>query len=138
MADWALDGGIFGREAYRIDGSDPRFVGEMMQGPLDPGSRAFGGDHWLEEYSAIRSANDLLAVIGTASALTAGAAERDQRLRAHAPGLQLSCIILDSHTQDSIPIDVGTDVTRAAGAVRDQRGGLDSRDRPARSERWPS
>ena len=31
MADWALDGGIFGREAYRFDGSDPRFVGELMQ-----------------------------------------------------------------------------------------------------------
>jgi hypothetical protein len=45
MADWALDGAIFGREAYRFDGSDPRFTGEMMQGPLDPGSRAFGGDH---------------------------------------------------------------------------------------------
>jgi len=45
MADWALDGGIFGREAYRFDGSDPRFTGELMQGPLDPGSRAFGGDH---------------------------------------------------------------------------------------------
>src|SRR3954469_19287616 len=56
VADWALDGAIFGREAFRIDPADPRFVQEMMQGPLDPGSRAFGGDHWLEEYSAIRSA----------------------------------------------------------------------------------
>ena len=55
MADWALDGGIFGREAYRFDGSDPRFVGELMQGPLDPGSGAFGGDHWAEEYAAIRT-----------------------------------------------------------------------------------
>ena len=56
MGDWALDGGIFGREGYRFDGSDPRFTGEMMQGPLDPGSRAFGGDHWAEEYAAIRTA----------------------------------------------------------------------------------
>ena len=71
MGDWALDGGIFGREAYRFDGSDPRFVGEMMQGPLDPGSPPFGGDHWAEEFAAIRTANDLLAVLGTASALTA-------------------------------------------------------------------
>ena len=70
VADWALDGAIYGREAFRIDPADPRFVQEMMQGPLDPGSRAFGGDHWLEPYSAIRSANDLLAVIGTASSLT--------------------------------------------------------------------
>ncbi|MGI8818225.1 MAG: RagB/SusD family nutrient uptake outer membrane protein, partial [Gemmatimonadales bacterium] len=64
VADWALDGALLGREAYRFDGSDPRFTGEMMQGPLDPGSRAFGGDHWAEPYAAIRSANNLLAVIG--------------------------------------------------------------------------
>ena len=70
VADWALDGALLGREAYRFDGSDPRFTGEMMQGPLDPGSRAFGGDHWAEPYAAIRSANNLLAVIGTATALT--------------------------------------------------------------------
>lgn len=110
VADWALDAGILGREAYRFDGSDPRFTGEMMQGPLDPGSRAFGGDHWAEEYAAIRSANDLLAVIGTASALTA---EEQSSVRGYAHTLQAYnfMIILDAHTQDQIPIDVGTDVT---------------------------
>jgi starch-binding outer membrane protein, SusD/RagB family len=112
VADWALDAGILGREAYRFDGSDPRFTGEMMQGPLDPGSRAFGGDHWAEEYAAIRSANDLLAVIGTASALTA---EEQNAVRGYAHTLQAYnfLIVLDSHNQDAIPIDVGTDVTAA-------------------------
>jgi hypothetical protein len=110
VADWALDAGILGREAYRFDGSDPRFTGEMMQGPLDPGSRAFGGDHWAEEYAAIRSANDLLAVISTASALTA---EEQNAVRGYAHTLQAYnlLIVLDSHNQDQIPIDVGTDVT---------------------------
>lgn len=110
VADWALDAGILGREAYRFDGSDPRFTGELMQGPLDPGSRAFGGDHWAEEYAAIRSANDLLAVIGTASALTA--AEQDA-VRGFAHTLQAYnfMIVLDAHSQDSIPINVGTNVT---------------------------
>ena len=42
-ADWALDAGIIGREAYRFDGSDPRFISEFLVGPLDPGSGAFGG-----------------------------------------------------------------------------------------------
>ena len=108
VADWALDAGIFGREAYRFDPSDPRFAQEMMQGPLDQGSRAFGGDHWLEPYSAIRSANDLLAVIGTATALTA---EQQNAVRGFAHTVQAYnfIIILDSHTQDQIPIDVGTD-----------------------------
>jgi hypothetical protein len=110
VADWALDGAIFGREAYRIDPADPRFVQEMMQGPLDPGSRAFGGDHWLEEYSAIRSANDLLAVIGTATALSP---EQQSAVSGFARTFQAYnfILILDSHTQDQIPIDVGTDAS---------------------------
>ena len=112
VADWALDGAIFGREAYRIDPSDPRFAQEMMQGPLDPGSSAFGGDHWGEEFAAIRTANDLLAVIGTASALSA---EEQSAVMGFARTLQAYnfLIILDAHSQDSIPIDVGTDVTAA-------------------------
>src|SRR3954453_18016183 len=115
VADWALDAAIWGREAYRIDPADPRFVQEMMQGPLDPGSRAFGGDHWLEEYSAIRSANDLLAVISTASSLTA---EQQNATRGFAHTLQAYnfTIILDSHTQDQIPIDVGTDASAPPAA----------------------
>ena len=110
VADWALDAGLLGREAYRFDGSDPRFTGEMMQGPLDPGSRAFGGDHWAEPYAAIRSANNLLAVIGTAAALTA---EEQNAVRGYAHTLQAYnfLIVLNSHTQDQIPVDVGTDVT---------------------------
>ena len=71
----------------------------MMQGPLDPGSRAFGGDHWAEPYTAIRSANDLLAVIGSASALTP---EQQDAVRGFAHTLQAYnfTIILSSHTQD--------------------------------------
>jgi hypothetical protein len=112
LADWALDGAIWGREAFRIDPADPRFVQEMMQGPLDPGSRAFGGDHWLEPYSAIRSANDLLAVIGTASSLTP---EQQSATSGFARTLQAYnfSIILSSHTQDQIPIDVGRDASAA-------------------------
>jgi starch-binding outer membrane protein, SusD/RagB family len=110
MGDWALDGGIFGREAYRFDGSDPRFTGELMQGPLDPGSRAFGGDHWAEEYTAIRTANDLLAVVGTATALTAAEQSATSGF-AHTFQAYNLLIVLDSHLQDSIPIDVGTSVT---------------------------
>jgi hypothetical protein len=114
-ADWALDGAIFGREAYRFDPSDPRFAQEMMQGPLDPGSRAFGGDHWAEPYTAIRSANDLLAVIGTASGLTS---EQQNAVSGFAHTLQAYnfSIILSAHTQDQIPIDVGTSASAPPAA----------------------
>jgi starch-binding outer membrane protein, SusD/RagB family len=117
MGDWALDGGIFGREAYRFDGSDPRFTGEMMQGPLDPGSGAFGGDHWAEEYAAIRTANDLLAVIGTATALTAAEQSAVSGF-AHTLQAYNLLIVLNAHTQDSIPLDVGTSVTEPPAPFR--------------------
>ncbi len=110
LADWALDGGIYGREALRLDAADPRWLSEMLQGPLDPGSRAFGGDHWLEPYSAIRSANDLLAVIASASSLTP---EQQGSTSGFAHTLQAYnfMIILASHNQDQIPIDVGRDAS---------------------------
>ena len=124
MADWALDGGIFGREAYRFDGSDPRFTGELMQGPLDPGSRAFGGDHWAEEYAAIRTANDLLAVIGTASALTAAEQSATSGF-AHTLQAYDFLIVLDTHLEDSIPIDVGTNVTAPPAAFQTNAAAYD-------------
>ena len=112
QADWVLDAGIIGREAYRFDGSDPRFVTEWLVGPLDAGSRAFGGDHWLEEYVTIRSANNLLNVIGTATALTA--AQQDAT-RGFAETFQAYSflMVLDGHTQDSIPLAVNQPVTAA-------------------------
>jgi hypothetical protein len=117
VADWALKGGILGREAYRFDGSDPRFTGELQQGPLDAGSRAFGGNHWGEEYAAIRSANDLLRVLPTASSLTAA---EQSAVSGFARTLQAYnfIIVLNSHTQDSIPIDVGTDVSAPPAPFR--------------------
>jgi hypothetical protein len=110
FADFALDIGIIGREAYRFDTADPRFSAELLQGPLDPGTTAFGGDHWAEEFSSIRGGNNLLAVLPTAEALTA---EEQSATSGYVKTLQALdfLLILDTHTQDSIPIAVGTDVT---------------------------
>jgi hypothetical protein len=117
IADFALKAGILGREAYRFDVGDPRYTTQLMQGALDAGSRAYGGNHWQEEYAAIRSANDLLAVIGTASQL---APEEQSAVSGYAHTLQAYnfIIILDAHTQDSIPIEVGTDVTAPPAPLR--------------------
>lgn len=115
-ADWNLDAGIMGREAYRFDGSDPRFTAELLTGPLDPGGGAFGGDHWSEHYGTIRTTDDLLNVIGTATALTAqeqsGTQGFAETMRAHA-----FLMVLRSHTDnpahvgDSIPLDVNQPLT---------------------------
>ncbi len=113
MADFILDIGIVGREAYRFDGSDPRFTTELLGqdgAVLDAGSGAFGGDHWSEMYRNIRSANALLAVIGTAQALTV---EEQEAVRGFAHTLQALDLlfVLNARTQDSIPIDLSTDPT---------------------------
>jgi starch-binding outer membrane protein, SusD/RagB family len=117
LADFVRNVGILGREAYRFDGSDPRFTGQMMQGPLNPGDAPFGGNHWNEEYAAIRSGNDLLRVVGTAEALTA---EEQSAVSGYAHTIQAYnfLLVLDSHTQDSIPLDVGTDVTAPPAPFR--------------------
>ena len=41
IQDFALDIGILGREALRIDGSDPRWISELLIGSLDPGGDPF-------------------------------------------------------------------------------------------------
>ena len=51
--------GILGREAYNFDAADPRFVGELLAGPLNPGS-PFGGNFWAAPYANIRVAEIIL------------------------------------------------------------------------------
>jgi starch-binding outer membrane protein, SusD/RagB family len=114
--DWNLDAGILGREAYRFDGSDPRFISEWLAGPLDPGGGAFGGDHWSEHYNAIRTTNDLLNVIGTAAALSTA---EQRATRGFAETLQAYSFLMvlmahtdyPAHNGDSIPVDVNQPVS---------------------------
>src|SRR4026209_2977613 len=54
---------ILGREGYNLDPADPRFVSEMLGGPLDGGSPAFGGNLWGQRYANIRTANTILAAL---------------------------------------------------------------------------
>ena len=64
--------GILGRESYNFDPADPRFITEMLIGPLDGGSPAFGGNLFAAPYRNIRNANLLLnalsKVIGLSTA----------------------------------------------------------------------
>ena len=115
-ADWNLDAGILGREAYRFDGSDPRFITEWLDGPLDPGGGAFGGDHWSEHYNAIRSANDLLNVLGSAAALSPA---EQRATRGFAETMQAYSFLMvlmartdfPAHNGDSIPVAVNIPVS---------------------------
>jgi hypothetical protein len=117
FADFPLDMGIIGREVFRFDPSDPRFTGELLLGPLDPGSDAFGGDHWADQYAAIREANLLVAVLPTATELTA---EEQSAALGYVKTMQALnyLIIVNSHTQDSIPIITDTSVSAPPAAFQ--------------------
>lgn len=109
VGGWNLISGILGREAYRFDGSEPRFISELLHGPLDPGD-GFGGGQWAGEYSAIRSTYQLIDVIGTATAYSAG----DQNaVRGVAETMQAYefLLVLMARSQDSIPVAVDQPLT---------------------------
>jgi starch-binding outer membrane protein, SusD/RagB family len=64
---YAIEGGIFARDVYRIDASEPRFVQETLGGNPDPGSFA-GGGAWAGYYTAIRAENAVLGALGNLAA----------------------------------------------------------------------
>ena len=117
FADFPLDLGIIAREVLRFDGSDPRFTAELLLGPLDPGSDAFGGDHWADLYAAIRGGNLILAVLPTASELSA---EEQSGTSGYVKTIQALnyLLVLNSHTQDSIPIVSDTSVAAPPAAFQ--------------------
>ncbi len=102
--------GILGRESYNFDPADPRFVTEMLIGPLDGGSPAFGGNLWGQHYANIRNANIVLnavdAVVGMSDAEKEG-------VRGFAKTIQALDLLHVINTRDTFgaPIDVDTDPT---------------------------
>src|SRR5919107_1089281 len=77
---------------------------------LGPGGDPFGGDHWAEEYNAIREGNLILAVLPGATQITepqrSATAGYVKTIQAWA-----FLIVVSTHTQDSIPLDPPLDVT---------------------------
>jgi hypothetical protein len=108
---WVLKVAIMGREGYRFDTAEPRYVSELISGPLDPGS-GFGGGQWPSEFQAVKSAYNLLNVIGTASALST-AEQNAVRGFAHTMIAYSFMTVLEAHTEDSIPIDVNRTLDQA-------------------------
>lgn len=55
--------GILGRESYNLTEADTRYVTELLGGPLDPGSPAFGANFWIQPYANIHNASNLLRAV---------------------------------------------------------------------------
>lgn len=69
-----LESGIWQRDVYRIDASEPRFVQETLGSNPDPGSFA-GGGAWQGYYTALRAENNAALAVAKAPAGEFSAAE---------------------------------------------------------------
>src|SRR5213596_3582895 len=108
--------GIVGRESYNFDPADPRFVTEMMVGPLDGGSPAFGGNLWGLPYRNILNANVVLAATDRVPAVSD---PEKEAVRGFAKTIQAFDFLKVIVTRDAngAPIDVGIDLTAPPVAI---------------------
>ena len=97
--------GIVGRESYNFDPADPRFITEMLVGPLDGGSPAFGGNLFAAPYRNIRNANLLLGAVDKVLGLSASQKSAVQGFAKTIQALDYLSVI---NTRDDLgaPIDV--------------------------------
>lgn len=103
--------GILGRESYNFDPSDPRFTTGLLRGPLDGGSNAFGGAHWVPRFANIRNANTTLKALDAAGSLFS--TEEAEAIRGFTKTIQAHDFLLAINTRDDFgaPIEVGGDPT---------------------------
>lgn len=88
--------GVVGREAYILDSSDPRYVSELLQGPLT-NSGAFGAGMWVARYANIRNANLLLQALENAEGFSTA---QQEAIRGWAKTWQALDFLLVINTRD--------------------------------------
>lgn len=98
---------ILGREGYNLDPADPRFVSEMLGGPLNGGSPAFGGNLWGQRYFNIRNENLLLAAVDKVVGLSD--AEKEG-IRGYAKTLMALDLLWVIDTRDANGAVIDTDI----------------------------
>lgn len=108
--------GILGRESYNFDPADTRFITEMLVGPLDGGSPAFGGNLWSLRYRNIRLGNTILTALGKVAGLSA--AEKEG-VRGFVKTIQAHDLLMVINTRDDLgaPIDVDIAPTGAPAPI---------------------
>jgi len=115
--------GVVGEEIYNFDPADPRFITELVYGPLDGGSPAFGGNLFGQVYANVRTANILLQAMGNLSNTPPAGmspAEKEATL-AYAQTMIAYDLLraLNTRYDNGIPIDVDIDPTGPPAAIVD-------------------
>src|SRR5436190_20972984 len=108
--------GILGRESYNFDPADPRFITEMLIGPLDGGSPAFGGNLFGDPYRDIRNANNLLGAVEKVNELTD---TQKSAVRGFAKTIQALDYLNVINTRDDLgaPLDVNIEPTATPAPI---------------------
>lgn len=108
--------GIVGRESYNFDPADPRFITEMLIGPLDGGSPAFGGNLFAAPYRNIRNANILLGALNTVVGLSTA---QKASVEGFAKTIQALDYLNVINTRDDLgaPLDVNIGPTDAPAPI---------------------
>ncbi|MFN2419899.1 MAG: RagB/SusD family nutrient uptake outer membrane protein [Gemmatimonadota bacterium] len=120
--------GILGRESYNLDGGDPRFLTEMLEGNLNPGSPALGGNLWAKRYENIRNANILLnalEVLADDPAVGMTATEKEAT-RGFAKTIQALDFLLVINARDTngAPVDVDRPLGAEPAPIEDREAVL--------------
>lgn len=102
---------ILGREGYNLDPADPRFVSEMLGGPLNGGSPAFGGNLWAQRYANIRTENTVLTALETVVGLTDA---QKSGIRGFAKTLQALDLLWVINTRDANGAVIDADIPPTA------------------------
>ena len=102
--------GVMGRESYNFDPADPRFVTEMLIGPLDGGSPAFGGNFFGDSYANIRNANIVLNALEVVPGMTDAEKEATRGFAKTIQALDFLNVIV-TRNDNGAPIDVDRDPT---------------------------
>ena len=100
--------GILGRESYNFDAADPRFITEMLIGPLDGGSPAFGANLFAAPFRNIQNAHIMLDALDRTPGMSD---EQKEAVRGFAKTMQALDFLLAINTRDDLglPIDVARD-----------------------------
>ncbi|MGH7458138.1 MAG: RagB/SusD family nutrient uptake outer membrane protein [Longimicrobiaceae bacterium] len=107
--------GILGRESYNLDEAEPRFVTEMLVGPMSP-SGAFGGNLWTARYANIRNANIILNALDQVGGFSE--AEKEA-IRGFAKTIQALdyLLVINSRDSNGAVIDVNRPLSEEPGAI---------------------
>ena len=106
--------GVLGRESYVLDVADPRWVNELLQGPLN--AAGFGAGLWTAPYANIRLANIVLDGVASVGSDQMSAGEKAATVGFVKTIQALDFLVIVETRWNNCdgtlgcPVDVGTDV----------------------------